>query len=206
MPDDAWRSESGVWQDLLDPVDQLHVRISPQLAENRGALDRLVRQAIEFAEENRATDFTHAASSLRPSLTNPSASRHRSPASLSMGRWPRPRRPAESLTASKHQRWNLATIQHQANVPIELENRGTSGSNPRVAATGDHQAESSRISSASADPDARGTCADGPIPGSQARRGAERGAIAQERRLLGRLEDHPVTANSSIVTGTRKKC
>src|SRR5262245_60898306 len=83
MPHDAVQVGIGRLQDLLDPVDQLDVRISPQLAKDRRALDRLVRQAIEFAEENRAAELTHAASSPRPSLTtllHPGTDRqHRNP-------------------------------------------------------------------------------------------------------------------------------
>ena len=38
-------------QELLDPMHQLHVRFSPNLAEDRGALDRLVGDAIELSEQ-----------------------------------------------------------------------------------------------------------------------------------------------------------
>ena len=40
-------------QNLVQPVDQLDVRIAPHLAEDGGRLDGPVRQAIELAEQVR---------------------------------------------------------------------------------------------------------------------------------------------------------
>src|SRR5262245_42591583 len=87
MPDDA--VQVGIWrlQNLLYPVLQLDVRIAAQLAEHRRAFNRLVRQAVEFPEQRRATDFTHAARA--PSrLSKDSASRHRSSAGAARRRSP----------------------------------------------------------------------------------------------------------------------
>ena len=51
VADDAVQVGVGRLEDLLNPVHQLDVGIAAQLAEDRGALDRLVAKAVEFAEQ-----------------------------------------------------------------------------------------------------------------------------------------------------------
>ena len=87
VPDDAVQIGIGGLQDLLNPVHQLDVRVPAQLAEDGRALDRLVGQAIEFAEQRRTADLAHAARTPSRS-TNASASRHKSSASVSVRRRP----------------------------------------------------------------------------------------------------------------------
>ena len=59
---------------LRQPVHQLHVGVAAHLAEDGGALDRLVGDRVELAEQGDPTDFTHA---LRlPSFDVVDASRH----------------------------------------------------------------------------------------------------------------------------------
>src|SRR5262249_48756175 len=46
-------------QDLLQPMLELHVRIAAQLAEYCRALDRLVGERVELAEQGDAADLAH---------------------------------------------------------------------------------------------------------------------------------------------------
>ena len=46
-------------EDLVQPVHQLHIGIAAHLAEYRGALDRLIGERIELAEEGGAADLGH---------------------------------------------------------------------------------------------------------------------------------------------------
>src|SRR5262249_59806369 len=75
-------------ENLLDPVNELHVRIPAELAEDRGTLNRLVGEAIELAEQRRTADLAHAACA--PYAMNPSGSRCRSSAGVVFCRRPRP--------------------------------------------------------------------------------------------------------------------
>ncbi len=59
MPDDPMQVGILHLQDLLHPVHQLDIRIAAQLAEHRRALDRLVGDRIEFAEQGGSADFCH---------------------------------------------------------------------------------------------------------------------------------------------------
>jgi hypothetical protein len=43
----------------MEPVDEFDVRVASELAEDGGALDGLVAQAVELAEQSGATDFSH---------------------------------------------------------------------------------------------------------------------------------------------------
>src|SRR4029077_4027088 len=83
-------------QDLREPVHELHVRIAPQLAEDRCALERLERHLVELAERGGTTDLGHRSSPTRASA--PSASSTRSLAGVPWGRSPsqlvHPSRPA----------------------------------------------------------------------------------------------------------------
>jgi hypothetical protein len=40
-------------------VNQLHIRVTPQLTKYRRALDGFVSSRIQFAEQNRPFDFSH---------------------------------------------------------------------------------------------------------------------------------------------------
>ncbi len=51
-------------QQLVQPVRQLDIGIAAQLAEHGGGFDGLVGQAVEFAEQRGAADFTHVQGSL----------------------------------------------------------------------------------------------------------------------------------------------
>src|SRR5262249_39397073 len=73
-------------ENLLDPVNELHVRIPAELAEDRGTLNRLVGEAIELAEQRRTADLAHAACA--PYAMNPSGSRCRSSAGVVLCRRP----------------------------------------------------------------------------------------------------------------------
>ena len=44
---------------LMEPMDQLYVRIPPQLAENGRTLDCFVAQAVEFPEKRCPIDICH---------------------------------------------------------------------------------------------------------------------------------------------------
>src|SRR5262249_41007465 len=68
-------------------MHELDVRIATQLAKDGRALDRLVGNVIQFAEERRSIDLTHAAST-PAGATNLSALRRRSSASRSARRVP----------------------------------------------------------------------------------------------------------------------
>ncbi len=46
-------------QDLMQPVHELHIGIAPQLAEDGGALDSFVADAVQFPEQGNTTDFGH---------------------------------------------------------------------------------------------------------------------------------------------------
>ena len=46
-------------QQLVQPMDGFDIRIAAQLAEDGGALDRLVAYAVKFAEEGGASDLSH---------------------------------------------------------------------------------------------------------------------------------------------------
>ena len=47
-------------EDLMQPVNQFHVRIAAQFAEHRGAFDALVAHPVQLAEQFDATYFSHA--------------------------------------------------------------------------------------------------------------------------------------------------
>ena len=49
----------GCVQNLVYPVNQLDVRVTPHLAENRCAFDRLVSETVEFSEKGCALDLCH---------------------------------------------------------------------------------------------------------------------------------------------------
>ncbi len=51
-------------QQLVQPVHQFDIGVAPQLAEHRCGLDGLVGDAVEFAEQRGAADFTHGPGSL----------------------------------------------------------------------------------------------------------------------------------------------
>src|SRR5690348_17598787 len=79
-------------QDLMQPVDQLDIRVAPHLAEDGGALDRPVAQAVEFAEQCDAADLAHnvllkASSGRWPSTRIPQSrpARHRAQPLLPSG-------------------------------------------------------------------------------------------------------------------------
>ena len=61
VPDDAVQVRIRQLQDLVQPVHELDVRIAAHLAEDGGAFDGLVSQAVELAEQCGTTDFAHAA-------------------------------------------------------------------------------------------------------------------------------------------------
>src|SRR4030042_71452 len=50
VPDDAVQIGVLQLEDLLDPMGELHVWIASELAEDGGALDALVREAVQFSE------------------------------------------------------------------------------------------------------------------------------------------------------------
>src|SRR4030095_13747483 len=79
VPDDAVQIGIRRLQNLLHPVHQLDVRVPAQLAEDSGALDGFVGEAVQFAEQGGTADFGHAARAPSPS-TSASASRHKSSA------------------------------------------------------------------------------------------------------------------------------
>src|SRR5262249_4199513 len=65
-----------VLHDLMQPVRELHVGISSQFAEYRGAFNRLVSQRIQLAEKCGAADLRHCSSSLfRPYRSKPMSRR-----------------------------------------------------------------------------------------------------------------------------------
>src|SRR5262245_55885735 len=88
-------------KNLLDPVDQLHIRIPAQLAEDRCAFDRLVGEAIKLAEKIRATDFAHQTDTPAPSQAT-SGRRHKLSASPD-GR----RRPSQVVHPSRRVRLSV---------------------------------------------------------------------------------------------------
>ena len=49
-----------VLQQLMEPVNGLDVRIAAHLAENRGALDGFVGEAVKFPEKSGSFDFSHS--------------------------------------------------------------------------------------------------------------------------------------------------
>ncbi len=46
-------------QQLVKPVNKLDVRVAPQLGENGGGFDRLIRDRVQFAEKGCALDVGH---------------------------------------------------------------------------------------------------------------------------------------------------
>ena len=62
--DDAVQIGVGRVQNLVHPMDQLHVGVATHLAEHRRTLDRLIGETIELSKEGGAFDFSHKISSL----------------------------------------------------------------------------------------------------------------------------------------------
>ena len=58
-------------QHLMQPMNELDVRIAAQFAEHGRAFNRLVQQRIEFAEQRDSTDFAHGSRSLPEMLAIP---------------------------------------------------------------------------------------------------------------------------------------
>ena len=61
VPDDAVQVGVLVLEDLVEPVHHLHVGVAAHLAEDGGALDGLVGQGIELAEQGGTADLGHDA-------------------------------------------------------------------------------------------------------------------------------------------------
>ncbi|MNH07569.1 hypothetical protein D3C79_669640 [compost metagenome] len=71
LADDAVQVRVLQLQQLMKPVGQFHIRVAPQFAEHRGGLDGLVSDAVEFAEQRGAADFTHVPDSLWIAMRSP---------------------------------------------------------------------------------------------------------------------------------------
>jgi len=66
LADDEVQVRALLLQDLVEPVHQLDVRVAAKLAEHGGALDRLVREGVELAEQRYTGDFRHGPLLLLP--------------------------------------------------------------------------------------------------------------------------------------------
>src|SRR3546814_5526477 len=63
VPDDAMQVGILELQDLVQPMDQLDIRIAAHLAEHGRTLDRPIAQAVELAEHGDPTDLSHSSHS-----------------------------------------------------------------------------------------------------------------------------------------------
>ena len=163
----------------MEPVHQLDVRVAPQLAEDGGALDRLVAEAVELAEQRDAADLGHvhapvslrvreSAAALRlPTLADPSirSSRRRAPPARA-----EPGRPAEPRPSQASAAPRCCSSRMSRTSQRELVARRSCAPAPtsfgRLGAAGQHALELSRDPAA---PARRGTSA-----GALQTRGAER--------------------------------
>src|SRR5687768_14185163 len=60
MLEDAMEVRVLITQNLLQPVLEFDIWVAAKLAEDGGAFDRLISQAIQLAEQRNSADFAHA--------------------------------------------------------------------------------------------------------------------------------------------------
>ena len=104
-----------VLEQLRHPVDELDIRIAAQLAEHGRALDRLVDERVELAEQRHPTDFTHSSF-----LSSSDCVRHGAPIHAAAGD-----PPVRTQPDAFHVHDQLVRIGGAAKVPAALQPGGS---------------------------------------------------------------------------------
>ena len=179
VPDDAMQVAVLQLEHLVEPVHQLDIRIAAQLAEDGGALDRLVQQRVQLAEQRDTADFAHAvppgcgaqfriqvpivyAAVSRAAIV--SCTSTRSSASVRLRASAQPRRPAQPPGAAQARARDLVAPQHQSHVPRELDADVVAQPREHLRERARRPAGAIRSRPATADRRAAGTCPAHPAP------------------------------------------